>query len=78
MTTTELRGHALSLPLDERMKLTDELWASIRRDRADLPLWPWQERILDQRLAKLDENPHAGSSCEEVRAELWPERAAER
>jgi putative addiction module component (TIGR02574 family) len=78
MTSTELRDRALSLPLEERMKLADELWASIRRDQADLPLWPWQERILDQRLAKLDENPHAGSSWEEVKAELWPERPAER
>lgn len=74
MTTTELRDRALSLPIEERMELADELWASIQRDQAGVPLWPWQERILDERLAKLDEDPDRGSTWEEVKAELWPER----
>lgn len=42
MSATELRDRALSLPIEDRMELADQLWASIQRDEAEAPLWPWQ------------------------------------
>lgn len=73
MTKTEIREQALSLPLEERVELADELWASIQREQDKLPLWPWQRDVLEERLRMLDQNPDAGSTWEEVRAEIWPE-----
>lgn len=74
MTKTQIREQALSLPVEERVELADELWASIQRDQDKVPLWPWQAEVLEERLRKLDENPEDGSTWDEVKAELWPER----
>lgn len=73
MTKTEIREQALSLPLEERFELADELWASIQREQDQLPLWTWQKEILEERLRKLDQNPDAGGTWEEVKTEIWPE-----
>lgn len=74
MTKTQLSEQALSLPVEERVELADELWASIQRDQDKMPLWPWQAEVLEERLKLLDESPEAGSTWDEVKAELWPER----
>lgn len=73
MTLTQIREQALSRPIEERVELADELWASIQHDQDKLPLWPWQAEILEERLRKLDEKAEGGSTWEEVKAELWPE-----
>lgn len=73
MTKTQIREQALSLPVEERVELADELWASIQREQHELPLWPWQKEVLEERLLKLDRTPEAGSTWEEVKAELWPD-----
>lgn len=74
MTKTQLSEQALSLPVEERVELADELWASIQRDQDKMPLWPWQAEVLEERLKLLDESPEAGSTWNEVKNELWPER----
>lgn len=74
MTKTQIQEQALSLPVEERVELADELWASIQRDQDKLPLWPWQAEILEERLRMLDKDPGAGSTWDEVKRELWPER----
>jgi len=54
------------LPLDERIRLVEDLWDSIAADRGALPLTPEQRAELDRRLAayELDRNP--GRLAEDV------------
>jgi putative addiction module component (TIGR02574 family) len=58
------------LPLDERIKLVEELWDSIAADQKALPLTPAQRAELDRRLDayELDKNP--GRCATEVLAEI--------
>jgi hypothetical protein len=37
-----------------------------------LPIPDWQRRILDDRLANIEQNPNDEQTWEEVKAELWP------
>jgi hypothetical protein len=37
-----------------------------------LPIPDWQRRILDDRLANIEQNPHDEQTWEEVKADLWP------
>lgn len=73
MTKAKIQEQALSLPVEDRVELADELWASIQREQDKLPLWPWQAEILEERLRMLDEDPEAGSTWDEVKKELWPD-----
>ena len=54
------------LPLEERIRLVEDLWDSIAADRGALPLTPEQRAELDRRLAayELDRNP--GRLAEDV------------
>jgi putative addiction module component (TIGR02574 family) len=47
-----------TLPLDERIKLVEDLWDSIAADQKALPLTPAQRAELDRRLDayELDKN----------------------
>ncbi|TLZ47713.1 MAG: addiction module protein [Gammaproteobacteria bacterium] len=58
------------LPLDERIKLVEDLWDSIAADRIALPLTATQRTELDRRLDAyaLDKNPGRRSS--EVLADI--------
>jgi putative addiction module component (TIGR02574 family) len=61
--TQELRA-ALALPVDEKLKLVEELWDSIHED--DLPpLTDAQFEELERRRKKLEENPESAISGEE-------------
>jgi putative addiction module component (TIGR02574 family) len=52
----------------ERLDLIGRLWDSL--DAEDVPLTPAQEAELERRLATLDEDIKAGSTWEEIEAEL--------
>jgi putative addiction module component (TIGR02574 family) len=42
------------LPVSERLELVQELWDSIEKDRAQLPVQDWQREIVNARLAELN------------------------
>jgi putative addiction module component (TIGR02574 family) len=52
----------------ERLDLIGRLWDSL--DAEDVPLTPAQEAELERRLGTLDEDIKAGSTWEEIEAEL--------
>lgn len=55
----ELRAAVFALPVDEKLKLVEELWDSIRED--ELPtLTEAQFEELERLRKKLEENPETG------------------
>jgi len=62
------------LPLDERIKLVEDLWDSIAADQRALPLTPAQQAELDRRsdAYELDKNPgrHAAEVLADIRRKL--------
>ena len=64
------------LPLDERIKLVEDLWDSIAADPKALLLTPAQRAELDRRLDAYEVDRDAGRIASEVLADirrrLWP------
>ena len=58
----KLRG----LPLDERVRLVEDLWDSIAADQAVLPLTNVQKTELDRRLDAYEADGNPGRTAEEV------------
>jgi putative addiction module component (TIGR02574 family) len=54
------------LPLEERIKLVEDLWDSIAAERGVLPLTEAQRAELDLRLAAYEADKSAGRSPSEV------------
>jgi putative addiction module component (TIGR02574 family) len=63
--TQELRAAVLALPVDEKLKLVEELWDSIHEDELP-PLTDAQFEELERRRKKLEENPELARPWEEV------------
>lgn len=61
----------LHLPVVERAELAWLLWQSLEQEREVL-LTAEDKRVIEERLAEMEQNPDAGIPWEEVRAELWP------
>jgi putative addiction module component (TIGR02574 family) len=59
----------LSIP--ERILLVEEIWDSIAESPEEVALTEVQRAELDRRLAAHEADPQAGSTWEEVQAELW-------
>lgn len=57
------------LPLDERIKLVEDLWDSIAADQKALPLTPAQRAELDRRLDAYELDRNAGRLASEVLAD---------
>jgi putative addiction module component (TIGR02574 family) len=55
----ELRAAVFALPVDEKLKLVEELWDSIHEDELP-PLTDAQFEELERRRKKLEENPETG------------------
>lgn len=66
----ELVAEILALPVDDRVRLVEEIWDSISAVPEALPLTEWQKEELDRRLDDLEKNPDAGSTLEEVFARI--------
>lgn len=60
----------LDLPIEERIRLVEDLWDSIAADQGALPLTDGQRAELDRRLSAyaLDRNP--GRPADEVIADI--------
>ena len=59
------------LSIAERIQLAEDLWDSIPKDAADVPLTEAQKAELDRRLDDLERDPDAGELWEVVRARLY-------
>ena len=58
------------LPLDERIKLVEDLWDSIAADQKALPLTPAQRVELDRRLDAYEVDKNPGRRAAEVLADI--------
>lgn len=63
---TKLRA----LPVDERLKLIEDLWDSIDTDSDAVPLPDWHRAEIDRRLDALDGGTSVGAPWEEVRRRI--------
>jgi putative addiction module component (TIGR02574 family) len=58
------------LPLDERIRLVEDLWDSIAADQNAVPLSPEQRGELDRRLDAYELDGVSGRAAEDVIAEI--------
>ncbi len=58
------------LPVDERIRLVEDLWDSIAADQMALPLTAEQKAELDRRLDALEADGNHGRSTTEALAEI--------
>lgn len=59
-----------NLPLDERIRLVEDLWDSIASDRHALPLTPEQRLELDRRLDAYEADANPGRPAQDVIADI--------
>ena len=65
-----MNANLRKLPLDERIRLVEDLWDSIVSDQNALPLTPEQQTELDRRLDAYEANGVSGRPTEDVIAEI--------
>ena len=58
------------LPVDERIRLVEDLWDSIAADQSAIPLSSDQMAELDRRLDSYEADGNTGRTAEEVISEL--------
>ena len=69
MTSTEL--HELeTLGVSERVQLVQDLWDSIARSNAELPVPQWQQDELSRRKQRFLQHPEEARSWDEVRRDI--------
>ena len=65
-----MRAELRTLPIDERIKLVEDIWDSIAADQALLPLTDEQRAELDRRLDAYESDNIRGREASEVVATL--------
>ncbi len=70
MNSKALLEEILRLPVEERMDLLEEVWASIAADPSKVPLPEWHREELDRRLK--DPEPER-LTWDEVKSRFFPE-----
>jgi putative addiction module component (TIGR02574 family) len=68
MTPKAILDEILQLPLDERLKLVEDVWDSIAVTPEAVPVPDWHRAELDRRLGNASSGP--GLSWNDVRAKL--------
>ncbi len=58
------------LPVEERIKLVEDLWDSIAEDRKALPITPEQRAELDRRLAAYEIDKNRGRPAADALADV--------
>ncbi len=58
------------LPVDERLRLVEDIWESIHANPDSLPVTDAQRAELDRRLAAHQANPEAAGDLDDVPARL--------
>ena len=62
------------LSVDERMRLIELIWSSFTPEEWQVP--EWHKEIIDQRLKRMEEQPHPGIPWTEAREMLRKRREA--
>ena len=70
MYSFSMNSKLRNLPLDERIRLVEDLWDSIASDQNSLPLTPEQQAELDRRLDAYQTDGDPGRPAEDVIAEI--------
>lgn len=65
-----MNANLRNLPLDERIRLVEDLWDSIAAEQRLLPLTPEQRVELDRRLDAYEADGNAGRPFEDVIADI--------
>ena len=65
-----MNANLRKLPLDERIRLVEDLWDSIAADQGSLPLTPDQRAELDRRLDAYESDGDAGRPAKDVIADI--------
>ncbi len=63
---SEMIPNLRSLPIEERIRLVEDLWDSIASDQAALPLTDEQKAELDRRLEAYEADGNKGSLAHDV------------
>lgn len=67
---TNLKKKIKNLSISARIILAEEIWDSIAEENQSFELSSSQKEELDRRLEALKQNPQAGRSWEEIKAEF--------
>lgn len=59
-----------TLPVSERVQLVEDLWDSIARSNAEIPVPQWQKDELDRRKNNYLRNPDSGRTWDEVKQDI--------
>ncbi len=60
----------LKLPIEERIRLVEDIWDSIAADQSALDLTEAQRKELDRRLDEFEKDGNIGREASEVIAEI--------
>ena len=61
-----MNSNIKNMPLDERIRLVEDIWDSIARDQEALKLTPEQTEELNQRLDAFEADGHLGQLVDDV------------
>lgn len=65
-----MNSNLRKLPIDERIRLVEDLWDSIAADQSALPLTPDQRAELDRRFDAYEADGNPGRPAADVIAEI--------
>ncbi len=65
-----MNANLRKLPVDERIRLVEDLWDSIAADQSALPLTPDQRAELDRRFDAYEADGNPGRPAADVIAEI--------
>lgn len=63
-----------TLSVSERVQLVEDLWDSIARSQAEIPIPQWQKDALARRKRNYLQNPDSGSTWAQVKQDLLQSR----